>query len=208
VTDHYLDGTYRWWHLSVPSPELVDALSDGWLHHPSGARALDVGCGLGTEAAHLHERGWQAVGLDVSPHALAAATSGHPGPAFIRANVLDLPLAPSSFDVAVDRGCFHYLRPGDRRRYADALRSVLRPNGRLLLRASLRAAGIRNDIDEGVILTAFAGWGVDSMGREQIPSDTRLLDVLSVRLTSPAAIAGSSRAVGERRGDWQVAHGE
>ena len=30
VTDPYLDGVYRWWHLTGPSPELV-AAADGWL---------------------------------------------------------------------------------------------------------------------------------------------------------------------------------
>ncbi|MGO8982792.1 MAG: hypothetical protein ACLQER_26525, partial [Streptosporangiaceae bacterium] len=61
---------------------------------------------------------------------------------------------------------------------------VLRPGGRLLLRASLRSAGMRNDIDEDVILAAFAGWRVELMQRTRIPSDTRSLDVLPVRLTA------------------------
>jgi hypothetical protein len=30
MTDHYADGTCRWWHLSRPSPELLAALGDGW----------------------------------------------------------------------------------------------------------------------------------------------------------------------------------
>jgi hypothetical protein len=32
MADHYANGTYLWWHLSRPSPELVAALADGWLH--------------------------------------------------------------------------------------------------------------------------------------------------------------------------------
>jgi hypothetical protein len=64
------------------------------------------------------------------------------------------------------------------------LHRVLRPGGRLLLRASLRSAGMRNDIDEDVILAAFAGWRVELMQRTRIPSDTRSLDVLPVRLTA------------------------
>ena len=64
VSDHYDDGTYRWWHLSVPSPELLDAVSDGWLAVPGCA--LDVGCGLGTEAGYLSGIGWRVVGLDLS----------------------------------------------------------------------------------------------------------------------------------------------
>ena len=61
---------------------------------------------------------------------------------------------------------------------------MLRPGGKLLLRASLRAAGIRNDMDEGVIRTTFAGWTIEHMERARVPSDTRSLDVLLVRLTA------------------------
>jgi hypothetical protein len=64
------------------------------------------------------------------------------------------------------------------------LRRVLRPGGRLLLRASLMAAGVRNDIDEQVIRPVFAGWRVGHLERTRIPSDTRLLDVLLVLLIS------------------------
>ncbi|MGO8978514.1 MAG: class I SAM-dependent methyltransferase, partial [Streptosporangiaceae bacterium] len=81
----------------------------------------------------------------------------------MQASVLSLPLRSSSFDTGLDRGCFHYLAPGDRPGYAAELRRVLRPGGRLLLRASLRSAGMRNDIDEDVILAAFAGWRVELM---------------------------------------------
>jgi hypothetical protein len=78
----------------------------------------------------------------------------------------------------VDRGCFHYLAGSDRPGYAAELRRVLRPGGRLLLRASLRAAGARNGISEQVIRSAFAGWQVAHLERTQVPSDTRALDVL------------------------------
>jgi hypothetical protein len=57
-------------------------------------------------------------------------------------------------------------------------------DGRLLLRASLHAAAVRNDIDEEVILTIFAGWRVEHVQRTKIPSDTRWLDVLLARLTA------------------------
>jgi hypothetical protein len=55
VTDHYANGTYLWWHLSRPSPELVAALEEirrtfaTWrIEHleraavPSDTRLLDV----------------------------------------------------------------------------------------------------------------------------------------------------------------------
>jgi hypothetical protein len=34
VSDPYLDGTYRWWHLPGPSPELLAAAGDGWRDGP------------------------------------------------------------------------------------------------------------------------------------------------------------------------------
>lgn len=180
--DHYADGTFRWWHLSQPSPELLQALGDGWL--PPGGRALDVGCGLGTEAGHLHRLGWHVAGVDLSPVAVEMAAQHNPGPSYLQADLLRLPLLSTSVDAALDRGCFQYLAPGDRPGYAAELRRVLQPDGKLLLRASLRRAGIRNDIDEDVIQAAFADWQIDHMRRTTIPSDTRLLDVLLVRLTA------------------------
>ena len=182
VADHYADGTYRWWHLSVPSPELLQALVGGWL--PPSGLALDAGCGLGTEAGHLYRLGWRVVGVDISQAALAVAAQCQHGPSYLQADLLWLPLRSSAFDLCLDRGCFHYLPARDRAGYAAELRRVLRPGGKLLLRASLRAAGVRNDIDEDVILTTFAQWRVEHMQRTKIPSDTRALDALLVRLTA------------------------
>jgi SAM-dependent methyltransferase len=180
MSDHHADGTYRWWHLSGPSPELLQALSDGWL--PSPGLALDVGCGLGSEAAHLHALGWRVVGLDVSAVALDMARVRNPGPASLLANLLRTPMKSATLDACLDRGCLHYLAAEDRAGYAAELRRVLRPGGKLLLRASRRAAGVRNDIDESVVLNTFSGWRVEQMQRAKIPSDTRTLDVLLVRL--------------------------
>lgn len=59
------DGVYRWWHLSVPSPELIEAEADGWLGE--AGTAVDIGCGLGTEIAHLAAKGWE---VDLSEAAL------------------------------------------------------------------------------------------------------------------------------------------
>jgi hypothetical protein len=51
------------------------------------------------------------------------------------------------------------------------------------------AAGTRrwmaNDIDENVILGTFCAWRIELMQRMQVPSDTRTLSVLLVRLVRP-----------------------
>jgi SAM-dependent methyltransferase len=199
MADHYFDGTYRWWHLSRPSPELVSALEDGWL--PGSGRAVDVGCGLGSEARYLASAGWQVVGVDLSEVAVARAAAENDGAAFLRADVRQLPFGRHSVDAALDRGCFHYLAGDDRQRYADELGRVLRPGGKLLLRASLRAAGARNDIDEAVLRDTFAGWQVEDMQRAAVPSDTRMLDVLVVRLSaSPSGDHGGQGVNGTAPG--------
>lgn len=182
MSDHYADGTYRWWHLSVPSPELLGALADGWL--PGSGYALDVGCGMGTEAGHLASIGWRVVGVDLSRVAVAGAARLNPGPHYLRADLLRLPLRASSCDAALDRGCFQYLARSERFGYEAELGRVLRPGGKLLLRASLREAGVRNDIDEHAVRTVFARWHIIEMTRATVPSDTRSLEVLLVRLTT------------------------
>jgi len=193
LDEAYATDTHRWWHLSRPPPELLEAAADGWL--VTGARILDVGCGLGTEAAALAAMGSPTVGIDLSLEALRRAQAAHTQPWFVRADATRLPFADGTFDAAIDRGCFHYLSRDGRGRYGRELRRVVRPGGRMLLRASLHSAGARNDVDEGGVREAFSDWRIERMRRTDIPSDTRSLHVLLVRLELPpdhSAGAGSS----------------
>jgi SAM-dependent methyltransferase len=175
-----VDGVYRWWHLSVPSPELVEAAADGWLGE--AGVALDIGCGLGTETAYLAAQGWKAVGVDLSEAALGRARQAHGGVSFTRADALALPFPAGVFDVALDRGCFHYLSPARWPDYAAEAWRVLRPGGRLLLRACLASQGTRNDVTEPGVTGAFAGWVIEQMARGALRSDTRTMQALVVRL--------------------------
>jgi len=63
---------------------------------------------------------------------------------------------------------------------------ITTPTG-LLLRASLRTAGERNDIDEAVIARTFGAWQVEDMERAGVPSDTRMLEVIVARLSAGRA---------------------
>jgi ubiquinone/menaquinone biosynthesis C-methylase UbiE len=178
--DPYVDGTAAWWHLSGPSPELLEALDAGWLR--PGMRVLDLGCGLATDLAYLATRGFTAVGIDQSEAALSQARTVHRDIELIAGDVRDLPFEPASFDYLLDRGCFHYLPSAARPIYAREAARVLRRGGELLLRACLQAQGIRNDITQDSIREVFADWRVVMLEARLIPSDTRTMEALVVRL--------------------------
>jgi SAM-dependent methyltransferase len=178
--DEYATETYRWWHLSRSSPEVRAAVDDKWLVQP--ARVLDLGCGLGTELAYLAQMGFATVGVDLSLVALSRAVNHHPKVRFAQADVLNLPFPSGTFDILLDRGCFHYVPIQSRRQYEYEARRMLRPSGRLLLRACLRSEGTRSDIDEEMLHEIFAQWHIAQLTRAEIPSDTRRLEALVARL--------------------------
>jgi len=61
---------------------------------------------------------------------------------------------------------------------------VLHPGGEFLLRACLHAQGLRNDITAQTIENVFADWRLLMLERRSIPSDTRTIEALVVRLAT------------------------
>jgi len=180
TVDPYTDGTASYWHLSRPSPEILEALDAGWLR--PGMRVLDLGCGLATDIAYLAGRGFTPVGIDQSEAALRRARAIYPTLELLAGDVRRLPFEPASFDCLLDRGCFHYLPAVDRPSYAREAARVLHPGGELLLRACLQAHGVRNDITARTIHDVFTDWRVLMLESRSIPSDTRAMEALVVRL--------------------------
>jgi SAM-dependent methyltransferase len=124
------------WETGRPQPIASRLLEDGAF---TGA-VLDAGCGTGRHAVLLAGRGLRVTGVDLAEGAIeqarAAAREAGVSAAttFHVADALDL-AGPGSaigapFDSGLDVGLFHVLQPDDRRRYATALASVIRPGGR------------------------------------------------------------------------------
>jgi SAM-dependent methyltransferase len=98
---------------------------------------------------------------------------------FVQADVRQLPFPQDSFDVVLDRGCFHYLQAADRPGYATEVERVLRPDGRFLLRACLYAQGIRNDLTEALSGRSSPAGASSASNRprsQRHPADDRLGD--------------------------------
>ncbi len=162
------------WDRGISPPELLDFIA----HHPAG-RAIDLGCGTGTNVITLAQHGWQVTGVDFAARAIRKAQRKL-AQARVQADVrtgdvtrLDAISGP--FDLALDLGCFHGIPA--RAAYLAQLSRVLAPGGYWLLYGMLRpqAQGTRPgltpaDLDQ----IASSGFQLlsrqDGFNRRSIPS--------------------------------------
>lgn len=124
------------WDTGVSPPEPLSFLQQ---HRPG--RALDMGCGTGTNLLTMARAGWQVTGVDFALHAVNKArrrlqVAGCTGSVRLgdASRVDDL---TGPFDLVLDIGCYHGLPAGSRNRYRQNLLRLLAPGGRFLLYAHL-----------------------------------------------------------------------
>lgn len=103
------------------------------------ARALDIACGLGDNAAAIAAKGWHVTGFDLSPRAVRWASSRFPALDFVAA---DLFAPPADWSGAFDlvHECYTLQALPDAPR-AEAMRQIaqfVRPGGTLLVIARAR----------------------------------------------------------------------
>jgi SAM-dependent methyltransferase len=128
------------WDSGVSPPELLAFIAS----HPPG-RALDLGCGTGTNAITLARHGWQVTGVDFAWKAIAQARQKARQAGvqvdFKVADVLQLPGIIGKFDLILDIGCFHSLDATARKTYVKNLGELLQPGGFFLMYAFLSKPG-------------------------------------------------------------------
>jgi SAM-dependent methyltransferase len=121
----YRSGRPRW-DTGKPRPELRDL-------EGTGGCALDLGCGTGTDAIYLAQHGWQVVGVDFVPEAIATANERArdvgSAAAFVLGDVTRLRQigVQGPFDLVIDIGCYHGIPAGRRDAYAAEVSAVTRP---------------------------------------------------------------------------------
>jgi SAM-dependent methyltransferase len=151
------------------------------------ARALELGCGTGTNAIALAQLGFDVTAVDCSARALelARAKAAQAGARveWVEADVQNFGAHLPPFDFVFDRGCYHCCRRVDLAGYLQTLRNVTRPGSKILILAGnaneQSAEGpprvseneVRSDFrefDELVLLREFhfedAGGGVGPLG--------------------------------------------
>ena len=127
----YRLGKPRWDSGAVP-PEVV-ALAE----NDHARTALDLGCGTGTSAIYLAQKGLAVVGIDFTPKAIDAARDKAQGAGvavdFRVGDVTRLDFLQQSFDLVLDVGCFHGLDAQGRARYAEQVARLTHPGSMVLL---------------------------------------------------------------------------
>ncbi|MGD8455032.1 MAG: class I SAM-dependent methyltransferase [Anaerolineales bacterium] len=132
---------FRIWYLKIPPwesgitpPELIDFIRD---HRPG--KAIDLGCGTGTNAIKLAQHGWESTGVDFIPKAIRKgkekAQKAGVEVTLKVGDVTDSNILGRDYDLVLDIGCYHSLSPRKRKQYRDNLKQLVKPGGTFLLYA-------------------------------------------------------------------------
>lgn len=116
------------WDTGISPPELLDFIQK---HKPG--RAIDIGCGTGTNVITLARAGWQVTGVDFAPRAIQLAKRKVKD-AGVRAELIvndatKLKGISGPYDFALDIGCFHGIPKDGQTKYLKQLDRILAPHG-------------------------------------------------------------------------------
>lgn len=141
------------WDTGISPPELLAFIAA----HPPG-RALDLGCGTGTNVITLAQHGWRVTGVDFAVRAILQARR-KAREAGVQADlrlgdVTRLGALAGPFDLILDIGCFHGLPADDRSAYARHVKRLLAPHGTFLLYVMFKAD--RQSQVSGILATDLA----------------------------------------------------
>ena len=136
-------------HRDAINPHLM-AHFDALQRQPGQSIAVPL-CGKSLDLIWLAEKGYQVTGVEMVPQAIedfftawgktpkTTQIDGMPCHQFenirlINGNIFDVPsVLFDQFDAIYDRAAFVALRPQQRQRYAETLKRLIKPNGKVLL---------------------------------------------------------------------------
>ena len=184
----YRLGFTPWEQITGPSLEQLQRLFADERPGPGG-KALDIGCGSGTQTLRLARNGWQVTGIDFVPLAIkrarARAESEGVDARFIQGDVTAMSdLVGTGYDLLVDLGCFHSV--GDKAAYAREAAAVAAPGATFLLFAF--ESGSRRPMPPGVprdrVEQIFDGWKLTDTEAAVLPDRLASLSARWYRLVT------------------------
>lgn len=170
------------WDSGLRSRELARVLDEQGIEP---CRAVELGCGTGTNAVFLAERGFDVTGIDLAPAALARAREKAEAAGvqveFIEADVSRFELDLEPFDFLFDRGCYHCVRRVDLDGYCRAVSRLTRPGTiALVLTGNINEQSeegiprvheheIRDELDELFDIQSIRAFHFEDAGGKQGP---------------------------------------
>jgi SAM-dependent methyltransferase len=134
------------WESGITPPELMAFIRD----HPPG-KAIDLGCGTGTNVITLAQHGWEVTGVDFIPKAIRTGKKkAKKAGVEVKLKVGDvtgLDELGTGYDLVLDIGCYHSLSTRRRKKYRENLKALLKPGGTFLMYAFTPSA---DDPERGV----------------------------------------------------------
>jgi SAM-dependent methyltransferase len=161
------------WDTQTSPLELLEFIA----HHAVG-KALDLGCGTGTNLLTLAKTGWEVCGVDYIWLAVLQARTrlkkvGIEAKVFCR-DVLNIDFLKKKYDLILDIGCFHGLSKNQKDCYRQNLNRLLNTDGSFLIYAYLQNGPSNfgfSEIDFSVFCSQFHfNWRKDGIGRLERPS--------------------------------------
>ena len=129
---HYWYFRQPKWDTGISPPELIDFIQG---HKPR--RAIDIGCGTGTNVITLARAGWPVTGIDFAPRAIQLAKrkakeAGVRAELFVN-DATKMRGITGPYGFALDIGCFHGVPQKGQQKYLKQLDRILAPDGFWLL---------------------------------------------------------------------------
>jgi SAM-dependent methyltransferase len=169
---------WRVWERTAPPSDLV-ALVKGAAALPPG-RALELGCGGGTDSIYLARHGWDVTAVDIVPEALdlarRRAREAGVAPRFVQGDVTRLPELDIAgpFELLLDFGCLHTLPHDVRSAYVAAVSAVAGSGARFLLYGFARPpilAPMQAGLTAAEVRELFRGPGWDVVRADVVDRD-------------------------------------
>ena len=132
--NRYQAGTARW-DLGEAAPPFESLLNAA--DAPQPGRMLVLGMGRGHDALLFASHGFEVVGVDFAPSAVAAAAIAAQEQGltakFLQRDIFELADEfANGFDYVLEHTCFCAIAPAQRRAYTQLVHTLLRPGGQLI----------------------------------------------------------------------------
>jgi SAM-dependent methyltransferase len=152
---------YAEWAGAVVSPAL-DWLRELDSRLPDGADVLELGCGRGVPGTRELARRHRVTGVDISAVQIELARHHVPEASFVRADAIELDIAPGSFDAVVALYFFGHVPVDEQRELVGRIALWLREGGLFLATVGAGEAGEEVEPDWLGAPMFFASLGGDS----------------------------------------------